>query len=71
MQGGDKIPIRWTAPEAFTFRKFTSSSDVWSYGIVMWEVTSQGDSPYWNMTNDDVIDNVEAGMRLPAPQVCP
>lgn len=35
----------------------------------MWEVMSQGDGPYWNMTNDDVIDNVEAGMRLPAPQV--
>lgn len=52
-QGG-KIPIRWTAPEAIAFRKFSSSSDVWSYGVVMWEVTSYGERPYWNLTNRDV-----------------
>ena len=40
-QGG-KIPIRWTAPEAIAYRKFTSASDVWSYGIVMWEVMITG-----------------------------
>lgn len=53
LQGG-KIPIRWTAPEAIAFRKFTSASDVWSYGIVMWEVMSYGERPYWEMTNQDV-----------------
>lgn len=52
-QGG-KIPIRWTAPEAIQYRKFTSASDVWSYGIVMWEVMSYGERPYWDMTNQDV-----------------
>ena len=36
---GGKIPVRWTAPEAIAFRKFTSASDVWSFGIVMWEVS--------------------------------
>ncbi|MGH0178470.1 UNVERIFIED_CONTAM: hypothetical protein FKN15_077468 [Acipenser sinensis] len=51
---GGKIPIRWTAPEAIAFRKFTSSSDVWSYGIVMWEVMSFGERPYWDMSNQDV-----------------
>lgn len=51
---GGKIPIRWTAPEAIAFRKFTSASDVWSYGIVMWEVVSYGERPYWEMTNQDV-----------------
>ncbi|XP_066493543.1 ephrin type-B receptor 2 [Tiliqua scincoides] len=51
-QGG-KIPIRWTAPEAIQYRKFTSASDVWSYGIVMWEVMSYGERPYWDMTNQD------------------
>ena len=35
---GGKIPVRWTAPEAIAYRKFTSSADVWSYGVVMWEV---------------------------------
>lgn len=53
LQGG-KIPIRWTAPEAISYRKFTSASDVWSYGIVMWEVMSYGERPYWDMTNQDV-----------------
>lgn len=53
LQGG-KIPIRWTAPEAIAFRKFTSASDVWSYGIVMWEVVSYGERPYWDMSNQDV-----------------
>nr|XP_028597526.1 ephrin type-B receptor 2 [Podarcis muralis] len=51
---GGKIPIRWTAPEAIQYRKFTSASDVWSYGIVMWEVMSYGERPYWDMTNQDV-----------------
>lgn len=53
IQGG-KIPIRWTAPEAISYRKFTSASDVWSYGIVMWEVMSYGERPYWEMSNQDV-----------------
>lgn len=52
-QGG-KIPIRWTAPEAIAYRKFSSASDAWSYGIVMWEVMSYGERPYWEMSNQDV-----------------
>uniref|UniRef100_A0AAQ5ZPM0 receptor protein-tyrosine kinase n=1 Tax=Amphiprion ocellaris TaxID=80972 RepID=A0AAQ5ZPM0_AMPOC len=66
-----KIPIRWTAPEAITYRKFTTASDVWSYGIVMWEVVSYGERPYWDMNNQDVIKAIEEGYRLPAPMDCP
>ncbi|XP_034609159.1 ephrin type-A receptor 8-like [Trachemys scripta elegans] len=69
-QGG-KIPIRWTAPEAIAYRTFSSASDVWSYGVVMWEVLAYGERPYWNMTNRDVINSVEEGYRLPAPMGCP
>nr|XP_019966131.1 PREDICTED: ephrin type-A receptor 4-A-like isoform X1 [Paralichthys olivaceus] len=68
---GGKIPIRWTAPEAIAFRKFTTASDVWSYGIVMWEVVSYGERPYWDMNNQDVIKAIEEGYRLPAPMDCP
>ncbi|XP_069806232.1 ephrin type-B receptor 4 isoform X2 [Dendropsophus ebraccatus] len=68
---GGKIPIRWTAPEAIAFRKFTSSSDVWGYGIVMWEVMSFGERPYWDMSNQDVINAIEQDYRLPAPPDCP
>ncbi|KAK5607890.1 Ephrin type-A receptor 7 [Crenichthys baileyi] len=69
-QGG-KIPVRWTAPEAIQYRKFTSASDVWSYGIVMWEVMSYGERPYWDMSNQDVIKAIDEGYRLPAPMDCP
>ncbi|XP_030631774.1 ephrin type-B receptor 4b [Chanos chanos] len=68
---GGKIPIRWTAPEAIAFRKFTSASDVWSYGIVMWEVMSFGERPYWDMSNQDVINAIEQDYRLPPPPECP
>ncbi|XP_045576733.1 ephrin type-A receptor 7 isoform X8 [Salmo salar] len=68
---GGKIPVRWTAMEAIQYRKFTSASDVWSYGIVMWEVMSYGERPYWDMSNQDVIKAIEEGYRLPAPMDCP
>lgn len=63
--------MRWTAPEAIAFRKFTSASDVWSYGVVVWEVMSYGERPYWNWSNQDVIKSIEKGYRLPAPMECP
>ncbi|XP_075918933.1 ephrin type-A receptor 5-like [Petromyzon marinus] len=68
---GGKIPIRWTAPEAIAQLRFTSASDVWSYGIVVWEVTSYGERPYWDMSNRDVMEAVEGGWRLPCPMDCP
>ena len=70
LQGG-KIPVRWTAPEAIAYRKFTTASDVWSFGIVMWEVVSYGERPYWNWSNQDVIQMVDKGYRLPPPMDSP
>lgn len=67
-QGG-KIPIRWTAPEAIAYRKFTSASDVWSFGIVMWEVMAFGERPYWDMSNHEVNAR-DVGTRLPLESVC-
>ncbi|XP_054420392.1 ephrin type-A receptor 1 [Pteronotus mesoamericanus] len=69
-QGG-KIPIRWTAPEAIAQRIFTTTSDVWSFGIVMWEVLSFGDKPYGEMSNQEVMKSIEDGYRLPPPVDCP
>lgn len=68
---GGKIPVRWTAPEAISHTKFTCSSDVWSYGVVCWEVMSFGERPYWNWSNTDVIKAIEKGFRLYMPPVCP
>ena len=67
-QGG-KIPVRWTAPEAISYHKFTSASDVWSYGVVVWEVMAFGERPYWNWSNQDVISAIDRDFRLPPPMV--
>ena len=64
LQQGGKIPIRWTAPEAIAYRKFTSASDVWSFGIVMWEVMAFGERPYWDMSNCEVCYNSNANQEL-------
>ncbi|XP_073325034.1 ephrin type-A receptor 2a [Pagrus major] len=68
---GGKIPIRWTAPEAIAYRKFTSASDVWSFGIVMWEVMAFGERPYWDMSNHEVMKAINEAFRLPAPMDSP
>jgi serine/threonine protein kinase len=47
--------VRWTAPEVIAYRKFSSSSDVWSYGILLWEIMSFGDRPYWEWDNTKVF----------------
>lgn len=61
--------MRWTAPEAIAYRKFTSASDVWSFGVVMWEIVAYGERPYWNWSNHVVISEVDNGFRLPPPMV--
>lgn len=68
---GGKIPVRWTSPEAITHRKFTAASDVWSFGVLVWEACSFGERPYWDWTNQKVISEVMLGYRLPAPMDCP
>ncbi|KAK6059966.1 hypothetical protein COOONC_02381 [Cooperia oncophora] len=62
---GGKIPVRWTSPEAITHRKFTAASDVWSFGVLVWEVCSFGERPYWDWTNQKVISEIMLGYRLP------
>ena len=68
-QANSKVPVRWTALEALAFGRFTSASDVWSFGVLCWEVLSFGERPYWNWTNQEVIKALEQGYRLPAPEV--
>ena len=68
LQGG-KIPIRWTAPEAYKHRRFTTASDVWSFGIVLWEIMTYADRPYGNWDNYMVMEQVTANYRLFPPTV--
>ncbi|XP_065839053.1 ephrin type-A receptor 2-like isoform X1 [Oscarella lobularis] len=67
---GGQIPFRWTAPEAVSFRKYSTSSDVWSYGIVLYEIWTVGKRPYGHTKNRAVIDRLETGYRLPPPPGC-
>ncbi|XP_067942710.1 tyrosine-protein kinase Fer-like isoform X2 [Watersipora subatra] len=70
-QGMRQIPIKWTAPEALNYGKYTSLCDVWSYGILMWEIFSSGKTPYTGMRNQEARDKVDAGYRMSCPEGCP
>lgn len=63
------MAIKWTSPEAIKHKIFTPASDVWSFGVLCWEVMTYGDRPFWDMPNDEVIKSVSMGLRLPCPQV--
>eukprot|EP01119_Soliformovum_irregulare_P014107 TRINITY_DN3829_c0_g1_i1.p1 TRINITY_DN3829_c0_g1~~TRINITY_DN3829_c0_g1_i1.p1 ORF type:complete len:780 (-),score=197.66 TRINITY_DN3829_c0_g1_i1:108-2447(-) len=65
------LPLKWTAPEILLHERPSLASDVWSYGIVMWEMYSQGQTPYPGMSNDDAVNSVMEGHRLESPQGCP
>ncbi|XP_062557787.1 tyrosine-protein kinase Fer isoform X4 [Armigeres subalbatus] len=72
VSGGMKqIPIKWTAPEALNFGKYTSLCDVWSYGILVWEIFSRGDTPYSGHSNSRARERIDEGYRMPAPENTP
>ncbi|XP_042547936.1 tyrosine-protein kinase Fer isoform X2 [Dipodomys spectabilis] len=69
--GLKQIPIKWTAPEALNYGRYSFESDVWSFGILLWETFSLGVCPYPGMTNQQAREQVERGYRMSAPQHCP
>nr|XP_046147366.1 tyrosine-protein kinase SRK2-like [Oncorhynchus gorbuscha] len=68
---GTKFPVKWTAPEAIHGNKFTIKSDVWSFGILLYEIMTFGQMPYATMTNYQVVQRVPTGYRMPCPPNCP
>ncbi|XP_034172667.2 receptor protein-tyrosine kinase sevenless isoform X5 [Osmia lignaria lignaria] len=70
-EGEGLLPVRWMAPESLVDGVFTSQSDVWAFGVLMWEITSLGQQPYPARTNLEVLHHVRAGGRLPKPLNCP
>uniref|UniRef100_A0A8C6UA29 receptor protein-tyrosine kinase n=1 Tax=Neogobius melanostomus TaxID=47308 RepID=A0A8C6UA29_9GOBI len=66
-----KLPVKWMAIESLQTQKFTTKSDVWSYGILMWELLTRGASPYPDVDPYDITHYLLRGRRLPQPQFCP
>uniref|UniRef100_A0A3Q4I352 Tyrosine-protein kinase n=1 Tax=Neolamprologus brichardi TaxID=32507 RepID=A0A3Q4I352_NEOBR len=65
-----KFPVKWSAPEVIRYCKFSTKSDVWSF-VLMWEVYNEGRLPYENRTNAEVVDSLNAGLRLLKPRLAP
>ncbi|XP_055973277.1 muscle, skeletal receptor tyrosine-protein kinase isoform X4 [Sorex fumeus] len=67
----DAIPIRWMPPESIFYNRYTTESDVWAYGVVLWEIFSYGLQPYYGMAHEEVIFYVRDGNILSCPENCP
>ncbi|XP_046665405.1 tyrosine-protein kinase Btk29A isoform X1 [Homalodisca vitripennis] len=68
--GGTKFPIKWAPPEVLNYTRFSSKSDVWAYGVLMWEVFTCGKMPYGRLKNTEVVDRVQRGIILERPKAC-
>ena len=68
---GAKFPIKWTAPEAAIYRRFTIKSDVWSFGILLYELITYGHPPYPGLNNAEVLEALQTGFCMPCPKGCP
>ncbi|KAJ8034956.1 Tyrosine kinase receptor Cad96Ca [Holothuria leucospilota] len=70
MKSRGRVPVRWMAPESLLQNMYTTKSDVWSFGIVMWEIITLGSHPYPGMTPRKVLEAIQTGYRLPQPDHC-
>ncbi|XP_075959569.1 tyrosine-protein kinase ITK/TSK isoform X1 [Anarhichas minor] len=66
-----KFPVKWSSPEIIKYCKFSSKSDVWSFGVLMWEVYNEGRLPYENRSNGEVVESLNKGLRLLKPRLAP
>ncbi|XP_074505409.1 tyrosine-protein kinase BTK isoform X1 [Sebastes fasciatus] len=66
---GSKFPVRWSPPEVLLYCKFSSKSDIWAYGVLLWEVYTLGRLPYERLSNTEIVEQVSRGHRLYRPQL--
>ena len=71
VQSKSLLPVRWMPPESILYGKFTAESDVWSFGVVLWEIYSYGLQPYYGYSNQEVIEMIRSRQLLPCPEDCP
>ena len=71
VQSKSLLPVRWMPPESILYGKFTTESDVWSFGVLMWEIFSFGQQPYYGYSNQEVIEMIRSRQLLPCPEDCP
>ncbi|NWU64709.1 ROR1 kinase, partial [Pterocles burchelli] len=71
VQNKSLLPIRWMPPEAIMYGKFSSDSDIWSFGVVLWEIFSFGLQPYYGFSNQEVIEMIRKRQLLPCSEDCP
>ncbi|XP_034540648.1 NT-3 growth factor receptor [Notolabrus celidotus] len=69
--GHTMLPIRWMPPESIMYRKFTTESDVWSFGVILWEIFTYGKQPWFQLANNEVIECITQGRVLERPRLCP
>uniref|UniRef100_A0A9J8AUS7 Tyrosine-protein kinase receptor n=1 Tax=Cyprinus carpio carpio TaxID=630221 RepID=A0A9J8AUS7_CYPCA len=69
--GHTMLPIRWMPPESIMYRKFSTESDVWSFGVIMWEIFTYGKQPWFQLSNNEVIECITQGRVLDRPRLCP
>lgn len=65
-----KMPVKWIAIESLADRVYTSKSDVWSFGVTMWEIATRGQTPYPGVENSEIYDYLRQGNRLKQPVDC-
>ena len=65
------LPLRWTAPEAVLYQKYSEKSDVWSYGVTLYETWSLGERPWGDATNQEIIDALSLRKSISPPRGCP
>ncbi|XP_049273531.1 tyrosine-protein kinase receptor torso-like [Rhipicephalus sanguineus] len=70
-QGAGRLPARWMALESLSHMTYTTMSDVWSFGVLLWEVVSLGAAPYPGVANHQLLEFLTAGNRLTKPASCP
>ena len=68
---GAKFPIKWTAPEGLAYNKFSSKSDVWAFGVLLWEIATYGKAPYAGVELANVYHLLDSGYRMECPENCP